>query len=116
MIFRLGQLLLIRTFSPWVYSDFIYNLTPSGREQREIIKILHTFSSEVIKAREKTFNENDVKNINTDEEDNVGIYAKKRFAMLDLLLLAKKEGQIDDEGIREEVDTFMFEVDVHCIS
>ena len=30
--------------------------------------------------------------------------------MLDTLLAAERDGLIDHEGIREEVDTFMFEV------
>lgn len=34
------------------------------------------------------------------------------MAMLDLLLSAERDGLIDDEGIKEEVDTFTFEVSV----
>lgn len=34
---------------------------------------------------------------------------KRRYAMLDILLAAESDGLIDHEGIREEVDTFMFE-------
>ena len=37
---------------------------------------------------------------------------KKRLAMLDLLIAAYEEGQIDDLGIQEEVDTFIFEVKI----
>ena len=43
---------------------------------------------------------------------------KKRLAMLDLLLTAEKNGLIDNEGIKEEVDTFTFEVSytyMYCI-
>ena len=34
---------------------------------------------------------------------------KRRYAMLDTLLAAEANGQIDETGICEEVDTFMFE-------
>jgi cytochrome P450 family 4 len=34
---------------------------------------------------------------------------KRRFAMLDTLLAAEENNEIDNDGIREEVDTFMFE-------
>lgn len=36
--------------------------------------------------------------------------------MLDLLIAAQRDnGQIDDQGIQEEVDTFTFEVSIKCI-
>lgn len=48
------------------------------------------------------------------EEDQSPKYtdsgSKKKVALLDLLIQVWKRGGIDNIGIREEVDTFIFEV------
>ncbi|GLV39463.1 Cytochrome P450 4c3 [Carabus blaptoides fortunei] len=80
-IHGVGDLVIERTLCPWLYYDCIYYLTPSGRKMIKYLKTLHQFSTEVIKNREKMFNENDLDNLNNDDED-IGIYVKRRFAMV----------------------------------
>lgn len=48
--------------------------------------------------------------MNIDADSAIYSGSKKRLAMLDLLIAAMKKGDIEMAGIREEVDTFMFEV------
>lgn len=80
---------------PLYWSDFIYNLTPSGREQKKCLKILHSFTAKLVMDR------------NTDFE-HFDLSSHKRMAFLDTLLKAKRENpSITFNDIREEVDTFM---------
>ncbi|KAF7990400.1 hypothetical protein HCN44_000205 [Aphidius gifuensis] len=75
--------------------------------------ILHGFTASIIKQRKEYHNETESKYLNiksTQEDDNeeAGKCKRKKLALLDSLLAASKNNQaIDDDGIQEEVDTFV---------
>lgn len=99
---KAADLLSHRVLRPWLYPQMIYCITPYYWRQRKFVKILHDFSKTVIQKRKTDFRRS-VVNCQND--------SKRPSAMLDILLSAKEDGRgIDDEGIREEVDTFVFEV------
>jgi hypothetical protein len=80
--------------SPWLWNDFIWNLTKTGKDHEKCLQILKKFTRNVILTRSKDF---DDENLNS-----------KRIAFLDTLLKYKKEDQkITFDDIQEEVDTFM---------
>ncbi|XP_045537192.1 cytochrome P450 4C1, partial [Papilio machaon] len=113
-IHELGLLLVQRFVRIYLYADFLFNLSALAKRQNKYLSIVHNFTRNVIKERKKYIADNgiDLSNdsSNSTEDDSVNIYRKKRrTAMLDLLILAEKDGLIDNAGIEEEVDTFMFE-------
>lgn len=104
-----------RSVRPWYYSDTIFALSSNGRLQEKLLKTLHGFTKKIIAERKRFHEETNGKYLKNLEEidENDGFSKdssyKKKLAMLDLLIAASWNGeQIDDEGIREEVDTFMF--------
>lgn len=105
-IHKLGMLVVHRILRPWLYPPAFFALSPLFWTQKALIRTLQNFTANVIIERKKNFSE---ETHSTPESDD-GLPHKKRLAMLDLLLSAKTEGfSITDDGIREEVDTFMFE-------
>ncbi|XP_063357936.1 uncharacterized protein LOC134647515 [Cydia amplana] len=111
-IYKIGQIFSKRFARIYLFSDFIFNYTSLGREQKNLLKIVRNFTKTVIDQK-KVMLEN---NINSDaikdgeEYDDIFFMSKKKkVAMLDLLISAKKDKLIDSAGIQEEVDTFMFE-------
>ncbi|KAL6416370.1 hypothetical protein ACFW04_013526 [Cataglyphis niger] len=110
------QLVLYRTFKPWFHNDLIFALSPQGKKQKEILKILHGFTEKVIAERrlyhERT-NYRCLEKLENDKEteiNNAEVFGikKKRLAMLDLLIAVSRDNLLSDLDIREEVDTFMF--------
>ncbi|XP_047355523.1 cytochrome P450 4C1-like isoform X2 [Vespa velutina] len=116
-----GKIAVYRVARPWYHSDTIFALSQRGKQQKELLKTLHGFSKKIIAERilfhEQTngkylqnveeMDENQIFYEETDENNKNPIF-KKRLALLDLLIAASlNDNQIDEEGIREEVDTFM---------
>ncbi|XP_025266525.1 cytochrome P450 4C1-like [Camponotus floridanus] len=116
-IHEIIELILYRIIRPWLYNDLIFSLTPQGRKQKKILKILHEFTEKVIVERklyhERTGNRylNNIGDNKEMEAEDVEVFGikKKRLAMLDHLIAASRESSLTDLDIREEVDTFMFE-------
>lgn len=106
---RIGKLQVERMTVPWYVPDEAYNLFGNGELEKKYIREAHAFTGNVIEIKRKSFSADQVQSEVTKTVDD-DIYKKKRFAMLDTLLLAERSGEkIDANGIQEEVDTFVFE-------
>lgn len=108
---RIEDLILIKNMYPWFWSDIIFKLTPSGREFHRVVNTLHNFTKKVIleKKREMQQDMDEIKNSNQEDSENVYMQSKKRRAFLSLLLHNHLNvGNISEEDIKEEVNTFMF--------
>ncbi|XP_017867894.1 PREDICTED: cytochrome P450 4p1-like [Drosophila arizonae] len=97
-----------RAGNPFFWNNTIYNLFGPS-DEKKFLKEIHDFSSEIIAKRRELFAQEikDKKGCDLEEED-IYIKKKQRFAMLDTLIMAEKDGLIDHEGICEQVDTLMF--------
>jgi len=113
-IHEIGKMLIHRIAKPWLYPDFIYKLFGYQRKLDKYLKPAHNFTKSIIAKRKQQI-EADIANGTTNEKENEdpdrNAYVrpgKRRYAMLDSLLQAQRDGLIDDEGIQEETDTFTF--------
>ncbi|XP_023238261.1 cytochrome P450 4C1-like isoform X2 [Centruroides sculpturatus] len=97
---------------PWYWFPPILYFSPLGKKMRRDIELVHDFARKVIRKKKgkllKQLEEDDV--IDDFEKDKEVLGIKKRRAFLDLLVYHHiVSGDLTEEDIREEVDTFMFE-------
>lgn len=96
---RLADIIHHRSYDFISRYDFLFQFTTTYKRQQMLIGKLHNFTESVIKARRN-------------ELLNAEIDITKKKALLDILLTATVDGKsLNDVEIREEIDTFMFEVD-----
>ncbi|XP_055626836.1 probable cytochrome P450 4ac1 [Toxorhynchites rutilus septentrionalis] len=105
-VYEVGEMLVHRTMNPCLYDDGVYNLMGYLKPLEDAVQPIHDFTRSIIRQRRKQLKKDFQKKIT---EENVYIGMKERCAMLDTLLLAEANDAIDEDGIREEVDTFVFE-------
>ncbi|XP_057367000.1 cytochrome P450 4c3-like [Daphnia carinata] len=109
-VHRFCQIFVERFARPWLSNDWIYKMTARGREWQRCVNALHTFTKEIIRTRREML----VRRSNSDQVQKQGIeegkpQSKSSFAVLDRLIQASDEGaDIDDNGIREEIDLITF--------
>lgn len=93
--------------------DFLFQFTPTYQKQKKLLKILHGFTDKVIIERRKKLMESKPEELVIDDE----FMPKKKMALLDVLLHSTIDGKpLSNMDIREEVDTFMFEVNLKFFS
>lgn len=99
-----------RMISPLLGNEILYMFTESRRKEKRALKVVHGLTKSVINSRKSEFF-SDSKNY---EESVDSLGRKKRRAFLDLLLdYSIKDPSFTEDDIRQEVDTFMFEVINH---
>ncbi|CAB3229180.1 unnamed protein product [Arctia plantaginis] len=91
---------------PFLGLEMLFNILPLKKQQDKALEVLHGQTRKVIQMRRDELNKANITSLAT--HSDIGM--KNKHAFLDLLLLSEINGEkIDEEGVREEVDTFMFE-------
>ncbi|XP_053962632.1 cytochrome P450 4p1-like [Anastrepha ludens] len=104
------EMFIVRITNPLYMFDPLYKLFLAPKVKNHIMTV-HNFSSEIINKRRQLLavEHQQTRPQSEEDEKDISFTKKKRFAMLDTLLYAERDGLIDHAGICEEVDTFMFE-------
>ena len=103
----LGHHLLVRTFQPLFWSSYIYSLTSYGKQFYKSLKSIHEYTISAINKRIAIHSENEQLNNYTVTDKTTR--TKRNVCFIDTLIESYQKGDIDIDGIREEVDTFVFE-------
>ncbi|XP_072380553.1 cytochrome P450 4C1-like isoform X2 [Diabrotica undecimpunctata] len=99
---RVMEIVFLRIFVLWYQNDFIFNLSPLGKESRNIVKGMRDFTGRVVREKKKAYEERK----NRSDTDEVPL---KRKAFLDYLMEVTNDENVafTDQELQDEVTTFI---------
>lgn len=108
LTYRFCRIIFKRAFDFFLRNEFLFAFSSLKKPYEEHLKVLHDFTDKVIQDRRQELLSGKIPKID-EAIDDVGI--KRKMAFLDILLQSSVDGKpLSNLDIREEVDTFMFEV------
>lgn len=109
-IYKMAKLLFLRLVRPWLRINLVYSVLGYQDQLNEVLKPVLEFTESIVTKRRNNFG-NGSPSVEIENEENIYFRTTKRrrYAMMDTLLQAERDGLIDEDGIMEETDTFTFE-------
>ncbi|XP_011502147.1 PREDICTED: cytochrome P450 4C1-like [Ceratosolen solmsi marchali] len=116
-IYKIGDIIIYRLLRPYI-TDWMLPFMPKfNKEYKEVLHNLNSFTHNIVQERRKYHEKTNYVFLDKIYEDEVAesksdeTYSvqRKKLSMLDLLLETERSGGINEEGIKEEVATFIFE-------
>lgn len=114
--FRMAHVVHLRMFNVLLRVDCLFMFSQLYRNMNKSLKILHDFTDSVILDRREELLRNSSLLIapsygSSNDATKTDVGEKPKMAFIDILLQSNIDGQpLSNLDIREEVDTFMFEV------
>ncbi|GIY13485.1 cytochrome P450 4V2 [Caerostris darwini] len=94
---RLVDVAMSRIWKFWLWPEFIFHCSKIYRENLQYLSVAHGFSRRIIKERKLRY-----------MKGEMGNDSRRPKCLLDVLLKLHLEDQVlDEEGVRQEVDTFI---------
>ncbi|XP_015111116.1 cytochrome P450 4g15 [Diachasma alloeum] len=135
-VMKMCDILHLRHTRVWLRPDWLFNLTKYGKDQIQLLEIIHGLTKKIIKRKKEdykagkrnfiteskeareakatsveglSFGQSSGLKDDLDVDDN-DVGEKKRLAFLDLLIEAGQNGVVlNEQEVKEQVDTIMFE-------